>query len=49
MRLCDLAPGRRDQVRNDDGSVARLPRLRALADRQWLKVVSIDQIATVAV
>jgi 3,4-dihydroxy 2-butanone 4-phosphate synthase/GTP cyclohydrolase II len=36
------------EVCNDDGSVARLPQLRAFADRQWLKVVSIEQIAAFA-
>ncbi|WP_328648690.1 3,4-dihydroxy-2-butanone-4-phosphate synthase [Amycolatopsis sp. NBC_00348] len=46
MRLCGLAPvAVISEVCNDDGSVARLPQLRALADRQWLKVVSIEQIA----
>lgn len=49
MRLCGLAPvAVISEVCNDDGSVARLPQLRALADRQWLKVVSIEQIATFA-
>src|SRR6202000_1729596 len=46
MRLAGLAPvAVISEVCNDDGSVARLPQLRALADRQWLKVVSIEQIA----
>lgn len=49
MRLCGLAPvAVISEVCNDDGSVARLPQLRALADRQWLKVVSIEQIAAYA-
>ncbi len=33
------------EVCNDDGSLARLPELCAFADRHWLKVVSIEQIA----
>ncbi|MFG1643964.1 3,4-dihydroxy-2-butanone-4-phosphate synthase [Amycolatopsis sp. NPDC049252] len=46
MRLCGLAPvAVISEVCNDDGSVARLPQLRALADLHWLKVVSIEQIA----
>jgi 3,4-dihydroxy 2-butanone 4-phosphate synthase/GTP cyclohydrolase II len=49
MRLCGLAPvAVISEVCNDDGSVARLPQLRAFADRQWLKVVSIEQIAAFA-
>jgi 3,4-dihydroxy 2-butanone 4-phosphate synthase / GTP cyclohydrolase II len=49
MRLCGLAPvAVISEVCNDDGSVARLPELRALADRHWLKVVSIEQLAPVA-
>jgi 3,4-dihydroxy 2-butanone 4-phosphate synthase/GTP cyclohydrolase II len=49
MRLSGLAPvAVISEVCNDDGSVARLPQLRALADRHWLKVVSIDQIAAFA-
>jgi 3,4-dihydroxy 2-butanone 4-phosphate synthase / GTP cyclohydrolase II len=48
MRLCGLAPvAVISEVCNDDGSVARLPELRALADRHWLKVVSIEQLAPV--
>ena len=46
MRLCGLAPvAVISEVCNDDGSVARLPQLRALADRHLLTVVSIEQIA----
>ncbi|MFJ1767212.1 3,4-dihydroxy-2-butanone-4-phosphate synthase [Amycolatopsis sp. NPDC088138] len=46
MRLCGLAPvAVISEVCNDDGSVARLPQLRTLADQHWLKVVSIEQIA----
>jgi len=46
MRLCDLSPvAVISEVCNDDGSVARLAQLRALADRQWLKIVSIEQLA----
>ena len=46
MRLCGLAPvAVISEVCNDDGSVARLAQLRALADRQWLKIVSIEQLA----
>src|SRR5262245_53405112 len=46
MRLSGLAPvAMISEVCNDDGSVARLPQLRALADQHWLKVVSIEQIA----
>lgn len=49
MRLCDLAPvAVISEVCNDDGSVARLPQLRMFADQQWLKVVSIEQIAAFA-
>jgi 3,4-dihydroxy 2-butanone 4-phosphate synthase/GTP cyclohydrolase II len=49
MRLCGLAPvAVISEVCNDDGSVARLSQLRVLADQHWLKVVSIEQIATVA-
>jgi 3,4-dihydroxy 2-butanone 4-phosphate synthase/GTP cyclohydrolase II len=45
MRLCGLAPvAAISEVCNDDGSVARLPQLRALADEHGLKVVSIDQL-----
>jgi 3,4-dihydroxy-2-butanone 4-phosphate synthase len=48
MRMAGLAPvAVISEVCNDDGSVARLPQLRALADRLWLKVVSIEQIAAV--
>jgi 3,4-dihydroxy 2-butanone 4-phosphate synthase/GTP cyclohydrolase II len=47
MRLCGLAPvAAISEVCNDDGSVARLPPLRAFADQHGLKVVSIEQIAT---
>lgn len=47
MRLCGLAPvAAISEVCNDDGSVARLPELRAFADRHGLKVVSIEQIVT---
>ena len=46
MRRCGLAPvAVISEVCNENGSVARLPELRALADRQWLKVVSIEQIS----
>ncbi|MBE1501758.1 3,4-dihydroxy 2-butanone 4-phosphate synthase/GTP cyclohydrolase II [Amycolatopsis lexingtonensis] len=46
MRLCGLAPvAVISEVCNEDGSVARLPELRAFADRHWLKVVSIEQIS----
>jgi 3,4-dihydroxy 2-butanone 4-phosphate synthase/GTP cyclohydrolase II len=49
MRLSGLAPvALISEVCNDDGSVARLPQLRALADRHWLKVVSIEQIVAFA-
>lgn len=49
MGLCGLAPvAVISEVCNDDGSVSRLPQLRAFADRQWLKVVSIEQIAAFA-
>lgn len=49
MRLSGLAPvALISQVCNDDGSVARRPQLRALADRHWLKVVSIEQIVAFA-
>lgn len=49
MRLCGLAPvAVISEVCNDDGSVARLPELRALADRHWLKVVSVEQVAAFA-
>ncbi|MEU8639895.1 3,4-dihydroxy-2-butanone-4-phosphate synthase [Amycolatopsis sp. NPDC048633] len=49
MRLCGLVPvAVISEVCNDDGSVARLPELRALADRHWLKVVSVEQIAEFA-
>jgi 3,4-dihydroxy-2-butanone 4-phosphate synthase len=49
MRLSGLAPvAVISEVCNDDGSVARLPQLRALADRQWLKVISIEQLAAFA-
>lgn len=45
MRLCGLAPvAVISEVCTDDGNVARLPELRALADQHWLKVVSIEQI-----
>ena len=45
MRLAGLAPvALISEVCNEDGSVARLPELRALADRHWLKIVSIEQI-----
>ncbi|MEV4600559.1 3,4-dihydroxy-2-butanone-4-phosphate synthase [Amycolatopsis sp. NPDC049253] len=49
MRLAGLAPvAVISEVCNDDGSVARLPQLRALADRLWLKVTSIEQIRVFA-
>jgi 3,4-dihydroxy-2-butanone 4-phosphate synthase len=49
MRLSGLAPvAAISEVCNDDGSVARLPQLRMLADQHWLKVVSIEQIVTFA-
>ena len=49
MRLCGLSPvAVISEVCNDDGSVARLPQLRALADRHLLKIVSIDQLAAFA-
>jgi len=49
MRLCGLAPvAVISEVCNEDGSVARLPQLRVLADQHWLKVVSIEQLATFA-
>ena len=49
MRLCGLAPvAVISEVCDDDGGVARLPQLRALADRHWLKIVSVEQIAAFA-
>ncbi|WP_290052094.1 3,4-dihydroxy-2-butanone-4-phosphate synthase [Amycolatopsis solani] len=46
MRLCGLTPvAVISEVCNDDGTVSRLPELRAFADRHWLKVVSIEQVA----
>ncbi|WP_181774084.1 3,4-dihydroxy-2-butanone-4-phosphate synthase [Amycolatopsis pittospori] len=49
LRLAGLSPvAVISEVCNDDGSVARLPQLRTLADRQWLKIVSIEQLAALA-
>ncbi|MBB4908453.1 3,4-dihydroxy-2-butanone-4-phosphate synthase [Actinophytocola algeriensis] len=49
VRLSGLAPvALISAVCDDDGSVARLPQLRALAGRHWLNVVSIDQIVAFA-
>jgi len=47
LRLAGLAPvGVISEICNEDGSVARLPQLRAFADRHDPLVVSIEQILT---
>jgi 3,4-dihydroxy-2-butanone 4-phosphate synthase len=49
MHLCGLPPvAVISEVCNDDGTVARLPQLRTLADRHLLKIVSIEQISAFA-
>jgi 3,4-dihydroxy 2-butanone 4-phosphate synthase / GTP cyclohydrolase II len=49
LRLAGVAPvAAISEVCDEDGNVARLPGLRALADRHWLKVVSIEQIVAFA-
>ncbi|WP_330272729.1 3,4-dihydroxy-2-butanone-4-phosphate synthase [Lentzea sp. NBC_00516] len=46
MRLAGFAPvAVISEVCDEDGGVARLPQLRAFADRHWLKLVSIEQLA----
>jgi 3,4-dihydroxy 2-butanone 4-phosphate synthase/GTP cyclohydrolase II len=46
MRLAGFQPvAVISEVCNEDGSVARLPQLRAFADQHWLKLVSIEQLA----
>ncbi|MEV2274932.1 bifunctional 3,4-dihydroxy-2-butanone-4-phosphate synthase/GTP cyclohydrolase II [Nocardiopsis sp. NPDC049922] len=45
-RLAGLRPaGVLAEVVNDDGTMARLPRLRAFADEHGLKLVSVEQLA----
>ncbi|MCR3752789.1 3,4-dihydroxy-2-butanone-4-phosphate synthase [Lentzea californiensis] len=46
MRLAGFEPvAVISEVCDEDGGVARLPQLRAFADRHWLKLVSIEQLA----
>ncbi|MDX8054745.1 3,4-dihydroxy-2-butanone-4-phosphate synthase [Lentzea sp. BCCO 10_0798] len=46
MRLAGFQPvAVISEVCDEDGSVARLPQLRAFADQHWLKLVSIEQLA----
>jgi 3,4-dihydroxy 2-butanone 4-phosphate synthase/GTP cyclohydrolase II len=46
LRLAGLNPvGVISEVCDDDGSIARFPRLRAFADEHALRVVSIEQLA----
>jgi 3,4-dihydroxy 2-butanone 4-phosphate synthase / GTP cyclohydrolase II len=48
MRLCGLGPvAVISEVCEDDGDVARMAGLRAFAGRQWLTIVSIEEIAAV--
>lgn len=45
MRMCGFEPvAVISEVCNEDGSVARLPQLRAFGDQHWLKLVSIEQL-----
>ncbi|MFC5287077.1 3,4-dihydroxy-2-butanone-4-phosphate synthase [Actinokineospora guangxiensis] len=49
MRLCGLAPvAVISEVCEEDGDVARMAGLRAFAGRQWLTIVSIEEIAAVS-